>query len=101
MPAFQTPCISAEVKAGTQTDAKTRTAKIGIVITQSDPETVFNVFRLANYALNQRDEVSIFLLGRRYARSSVIDEMFPTTMSYTEETDKWRLSPHENGMRIN
>jgi uncharacterized protein involved in oxidation of intracellular sulfur len=38
--------------------------KLGIIITQTDPETVFNALRLARYSLEQRDEVRIFLSGR-------------------------------------
>jgi len=37
---------------------------IGIVISTNDAETVWNAFRLANYALNQGDTVSVFLLGK-------------------------------------
>lgn len=38
--------------------------KLGIIITQTDPETVFNALRLALYSLGQKDEVRIFLSGR-------------------------------------
>ena len=38
--------------------------KLGIVITQTEPETVFNALRLANYSLKQGDSVRIFLSGR-------------------------------------
>lgn len=38
--------------------------KLGIIITQTDPETVFNVLRLALYSLQQDDTVRIFLSGR-------------------------------------
>lgn len=37
--------------------------KIGIIISQTNPETVWNIFRLANFALKQNDEVKIFLVG--------------------------------------
>ncbi len=33
--------------------------KPGIVITQTDPETVFNTLRLAGYSLQQGDQVRI------------------------------------------
>ncbi|PJE75618.1 sulfur reduction protein DsrE, partial [Candidatus Uhrbacteria bacterium CG10_big_fil_rev_8_21_14_0_10_48_11] len=36
--------------------------KIGIIISQTNPETVWNVFRLANFSLKQGDEVKIFLI---------------------------------------
>lgn len=38
--------------------------KLGIIITQTDPETVFNALRLASYSLEQGDKVRIFLSGR-------------------------------------
>jgi len=38
--------------------------KMGIIISQNDPETVWNAFRLANLALNKGDIVSIFLTGK-------------------------------------
>jgi uncharacterized protein involved in oxidation of intracellular sulfur len=38
--------------------------KLGLIITQTDPETVFNALRLALYSLEQGDEVRIFLSGR-------------------------------------
>lgn len=37
--------------------------KIGIVISQTNPETVWNALRFANFALKQDDEVKIFLVG--------------------------------------
>jgi uncharacterized protein involved in oxidation of intracellular sulfur len=37
--------------------------KLGIVITRTDPEAVFNVLRLALYSLEQGDDVRIFLSG--------------------------------------
>jgi len=39
--------------------------KLGIIITQTDPETVFNALRLALYSLEQGEEVRIFLLSSR------------------------------------
>ena len=38
--------------------------KLGMVITQTDPETVFNALRLALYSLEQGDQVRIFLSGK-------------------------------------
>jgi len=77
MPGLQSPCNSEEMSAATQTAAKgPRAAKLGIVITQSDPETVFNVFRLANYALGQKEEVSVFLLGKGVDLERIQDARF-------------------------
>ncbi|MCI0506135.1 MAG: DsrE family protein [Gammaproteobacteria bacterium] len=38
--------------------------KLGMIISNNDPETVWNVFRLGVFALQQGDEVKIFLLGK-------------------------------------
>lgn len=38
--------------------------KLGIIISQTDPETVFNALRFAQYSLGQGDSVRIFLSGR-------------------------------------
>lgn len=48
----------------TTISSKTKPKTIGIVISTNDPETVWNVFRLANYSVQQGDTVSIFLLGK-------------------------------------
>ena len=37
--------------------------KLGIIISQTNAETVWNAFRLANFSLKQGDEVKIFLVG--------------------------------------
>ena len=38
--------------------------KIGIIISTSEPETVWNAYRLANFSLNEGDKVKVFLLAR-------------------------------------
>ena len=37
--------------------------KLGIIISNPDPESAFNSLRLANYSRKQNDEVRVFLLG--------------------------------------
>ncbi|MDP4000729.1 MAG: DsrE family protein [bacterium] len=37
--------------------------KLGIIISTKNPETNWNAFRLANFAINQGDEVRVFLIG--------------------------------------
>lgn len=37
--------------------------KIGMIITTSEPETVWSALRLANKAMEAQDEVDVFLLG--------------------------------------
>ena len=50
--------------------------KLGIIITQTDPETVFNALRLALYSLEQGDEVRIFLSGRGVEINQIEDPKF-------------------------
>lgn len=50
--------------------------KLGIIITQTDPETVFNTLRLAQYSLEQGDEVRIFLSGRGVDIDKIEDTTF-------------------------
>jgi uncharacterized protein involved in oxidation of intracellular sulfur len=38
--------------------------KIGIMISQTDPETVWNALRFANTAILEEHEAKVFLLGR-------------------------------------
>ncbi len=38
--------------------------RIGIVISTNDAETCWNAFRFANFSLNSKDEVKIFLIGK-------------------------------------
>ncbi len=50
--------------------------KPGIIITQTDPETVFNALRLAQYSLRQGDKVRIFLSGRGVEMDEIEDPKF-------------------------
>ncbi len=50
--------------------------KLGIIITQTDPETVFNTLRLASYSLQQGDEVRIFLSGKGVEIDGIEDPKF-------------------------
>ena len=50
--------------------------KLGLIITQTDPETVFNALRLALYSLEQGDEVRIFLSGKGVEIDRIIDSEF-------------------------
>ncbi len=38
--------------------------KVGVVIYSNEPETVWNAFRFANFAVAMGDEVKIFLIGK-------------------------------------
>jgi len=50
--------------------------KLGMIITQTDPETVFNALRLALYSLEQGDEVRVFLSGRGVEIDQIEDPKF-------------------------
>ena len=50
--------------------------RLGMIISDSDPETVFNAFRLANLALTQGDDVRVFLLGRGVELDTIEDQRF-------------------------
>jgi len=50
--------------------------KLGMIITQTDPETVFNALRLALYSLKQGDQVRIFLSGRGVDIDKIEDAAF-------------------------
>jgi uncharacterized protein involved in oxidation of intracellular sulfur len=50
--------------------------KLGMIITQGDPETVFNALRPALYSLGQGDEVRIFLSGRGVEIDKIADPRF-------------------------
>jgi uncharacterized protein involved in oxidation of intracellular sulfur len=47
-----------------------------MVITQTDPETVFNALRLAPYGLEQGDKVRIFLSGKGAEIDKIEDPKF-------------------------
>ena len=50
--------------------------KLGMVITQTDPETVFNALRLALFSLEQGDQVRIFLSGKGVEIDEIEDPKF-------------------------
>ena len=50
--------------------------KLGIIVTQTEPETVFNALRLALYSLEQGDDVRIFLSGKGVEIDQIEDPKF-------------------------
>ena len=50
--------------------------KLGMIITQTDPESVFNALRLALYSLEHGDEVRIFLSGQGVEIDRIADPKF-------------------------
>lgn len=53
--------------------------KLGIVIYSNDSETVWNAFRLGNYAIKEGDEVKAFLTGQGVESESIDTEAFNVT----------------------
>jgi len=49
---------------------------LAIIITQTEPEAVFNALRLANYSLKQGDSVKIFLSGKGVEIDRIADAQF-------------------------
>ncbi len=50
--------------------------RLGMIITQTDAETVFNAMRLALYSLERGDEVRIFLSGKGVEIGGIDDPRF-------------------------
>ena len=50
--------------------------KLGMIITQDDPETAYNALRLALYSLEKGDEVRIFLSGKGVEIDKINDSKF-------------------------
>lgn len=50
--------------------------KLGIILSHTEPETVFNALRLAHYSLQQGDTVKIFLVGKGVELDQINDAKF-------------------------
>ena len=53
--------------------------KIGIIIYSNDSETVWNAIRFGNFALNEGDEVKVFMLGKGVECESLDTDKFKVT----------------------
>ncbi|NQE45940.1 hypothetical protein C5S31_07960 [ANME-1 cluster archaeon GoMg2] len=53
--------------------------KVGIVIYSNESETVWNAFRVGNFALTEGDEVKVFLLGKGVECESLDTDKFMVT----------------------
>ncbi|MFZ1021966.1 MAG: hypothetical protein WCE82_10595 [Halobacteriota archaeon] len=53
--------------------------KIGIMVYSNDPETIWNAFRFGNYAVNEGENVRVFLLGKGVQSESLDTEQFQIT----------------------
>lgn len=50
--------------------------KLGLILYSSDAEVIWNVFRLANLSLTEKDEVKIFLLAKGVEYESISTDKF-------------------------
>jgi uncharacterized protein involved in oxidation of intracellular sulfur len=50
--------------------------KTGIIIAVNEPETAWNAFRFANFALKKNDEVKVFLMGKGVEAENISTEKF-------------------------
>lgn len=50
--------------------------KLAIILSQAEPETVFNALRLGNCALNAGDTVEVFLTGKGVELDQIHDAKF-------------------------
>ena len=50
--------------------------KLAMVISQTNPELVFNAFRLANFSRKEGDEVKVFLLAEGVELDGIEDPKF-------------------------
>ena len=61
-------------QCGGSTSTKFARTSIGIVIYSNDVETIWNALRFANYAKQEGDTVSIFLLGKGVELDSLVNK---------------------------
>ena len=50
--------------------------KIGIIISQIDPETVWNAFRFGNFSINKQHTVKVFLISKGVECEDIDDRNF-------------------------
>jgi uncharacterized protein involved in oxidation of intracellular sulfur len=62
--------------------------KIGMVIYSNDAETVWNAFRLGNFALKEGDTVKVFLLAKGVESESLDTEQFKVTEQMASFVEK-------------
>jgi sulfur relay (sulfurtransferase) complex TusBCD TusD component (DsrE family) len=50
--------------------------KIGIIISQNEPESVWNAFRFGSFSLSKQHEVKVFLIGKGVESEEINDKKF-------------------------
>lgn len=61
--------------------------KLGIVISQTDPETVWNAFRFGNFSINKGHSVRTFLIGKGVECVEIEDKEFNVVEQINEYVD--------------
>ena len=61
--------------------------KVGIVISQTDPETVWNAFRFGNFSINKDHSVRTFLIGKGVECVEIEDKEFNVVEQVNEYVD--------------
>lgn len=62
--------------------------KLGMILYSTDAEVIHNAFRLANFSLNEGDEVNVFLLASGVEYQSLNSEKFNITELAQQFIDK-------------
>ncbi|MDI6777721.1 MAG: DsrE family protein [Patescibacteria group bacterium] len=61
--------------------------KIGIIISQTDPEVVWNAFRFGNFSLGKQHSVKVFLIGKGVECEDIKDTKFDIKKQMEEFLD--------------
>lgn len=67
----------------TSTEGSSSPTSIGMVISTNDTETIWNALRLANFARNEGDTVTIFLLGKGVE----LDDLIKTEKQLADQSE--------------
>jgi uncharacterized protein involved in oxidation of intracellular sulfur len=67
---------------------RSNSMNLGIIISSNDPESVWNAFRLANFALKEGDIVKIFLIGKGVEADCLDTDKFEVTGEMNHFVDK-------------
>ena len=61
--------------------------RIGIIISQTDAEAVWNAFRFGNFSLEKKHSVSVFLLGKGVECEKIRSKQYPVKEQIQKFTD--------------
>ena len=93
---FLSNSISAQEKLNSGSPSFSATS-LGMVIYSNDVETVWNAFRLANYAKNQGDTVQVFLLAKGVEVDKLVEEnkdLAEQVSVFLEKEVKFKAAEH-------